>query len=126
MHENELSTIIIGAALEVHKQLGPGLLESTYETCLAFELRQLGLQVVQQQALPVIYKEVKLEAGYRIDLLVENKIIVEIKSVEVLADIHMAQILTYLKLKDLKLGLLINFNEVLLKKGLKRVINGYL
>lgn len=126
MYENDLATKIIGAAIEVHRQLGPGLLESTYETCLAYELKQIGLNLQQQVALPVVYKEVKLNAGYSIDLLVENKIIIEIKSVEVLADIHTAQLLTYLKLKDLKLGLLINFNEVLLKNGLKRVLNGYL
>ena len=112
MSENEISSKIIGAAIEVHKQLGPGLLESTYETCLAYELKQMGLDVKQQQALPVVYKEVKLDAGYRIDLLIENKVIIEIKSVEALADIHTAQLLTYLKLKDLKLGLLINFNSV--------------
>lgn len=104
MSENEISSKIIGAAIEVHKQLGPGLLESTYETCLAYELKQMGLDVKQQQALPVVYKEVKLDAGYRIDLLIENKVIIEIKSVEALADIHTAQLLTYLKLKDLKLG----------------------
>ncbi|MBZ9650485.1 GxxExxY protein [Psychroflexus montanilacus] len=126
MYENDLATKIIGAAIEVHRQLGPGLLESTYETCLAYELKQIGLNLQQQVALPVIYKEVRLNADYSIDLLVENKIIIEIKSVEVLADIHTAQLLTYLKLKDLKLGLLINFNEVLLKNGLKRVLNGYL
>ena len=126
MSENEISSKIIGAAIEVHKQLGPGLLESTYETCLAYELKQMGLDVKQQQALPVVYKEVKLDAGYRIDLLVENKVIVEIKSVEALADIHTAQLLTYLKLKDLKLGLLINFNSVKVIEGLKRIINGYL
>ena len=125
MHENDIATKIIGAAIEVHKQLGPGLLESTYETCLAFELRQIGFNVDQQLALPVVYKDVKLNAGYRIDILVESKIILEIKSVDSLADIHTAQLLTYLKLKDLKLGLLINFNEVLLKNGLKRVLNGY-
>ena len=123
MTENEIATKIIGAAIEVHKQLGPGLLESTYESCLVYELRQMGLEVQQQLALPVLYKEVKLEAGYRIDVLVENKVIIEIKSVEALADIHTAQLLTYLKLKDLKLGLLINFNEVLLKNGLKRIVN---
>ena len=123
MSENEISSKIIGAAIEVHKQLGPGLLESTYETCLAFELKQMGLDVKQQQALPVVYKEVKLEAGYRIDLLVENKVIVEIKSVDALADIHTAQLLTYLKLKDLKLGLLINFNSVRVVDGLKRIVN---
>ncbi len=123
MSENEISQKIIGAAIEVHKQLGPGLLESTYETCLAYELKQLGLDVKQQIALPVVYKEVKLDAGYRIDLLIENKVIVEIKSVEALADIHTAQLLTYLKLKDLKLGLLINFNSVRVVDGLKRIVN---
>ena len=126
MSENEISSKIIGAAIEVHKQLGPGLLESTYETCLAYELKQMGLDVKQQQALPVVYKEVKLDAGYRIDLLIENKVIVEIKSVDALADIHTAQLLTYLKLKDLKLGLLINFNSVRVVDGLKRILNGYL
>ena len=123
MSENEISSKIIGAAIEVHKQLGPGLLESTYETCLTYELKQMGLDVKQQQALPVVYKEVKLDAGYRIDLLVENKVIIEIKSVEALADIHTAQLLTYLKLKDLKLGLLINFNSVRVVDGLKRIVN---
>ena len=123
MSENEISSKIIGAAIEVHKQLGPGLLESTYETCLTYELKQMGLDVKQQQALPVVYKEVKLDAGYRIDLLIENKVIVEIKSVEALADIHTAQLLTYLKLKDLKLGLLINFNSVRVVDGLKRIVN---
>ncbi len=126
MGENELSNIIIGCAIEVHKQLGPGLLESTYENCLAYELRHKGLNIRQQLALPVVYKNVKLEVGYRIDLLVENKVIIEVKSVDALADIHMAQLLTYLKLKELKLGLLINFNSVLLKNGIKRVLNGYL
>ena len=126
MSENEISSKIIGAAIEVHKQLGPGLLESAYETCLAYELKQMELDVKQQQALPVVYKEVKLDAGYRIDLLIENKVIIEIKSVEALADIHTAQLLTYLKLKDLKLGLLINFNSVRVVDGLKRILNGYL
>ena len=123
MSENEISSKIIGAAIEVHKQLGPGLLESTYETCLAYELKQMELDVKQQQALPVVYKEVKLDAGYRIDLLIENKVIIEIKSVDALADIHTAQLLTYLKLKDLKLGLLINFNSVRVVDGLKRIVN---
>lgn len=123
MNENDIATKIIGAAIEVHKQLGPGLLESTYETCLAYELKKAGLNIQQQLVLPVVYKEVKLNAGYRIDLLVEGKVIIEIKSVEALADIHTAQLLTYLKLKDLKLGLLINFNVILLKNGLKRTVN---
>ena len=123
MTENEISSKIIGAAIEVHKQLGPGLLESTYETCLYYELKQLNLDVKQQLALPVYYKEVKLDAGYRIDLLVEDKVIIEIKSVDTLADIHTAQLLTYLKLKNLKLGLLINFNSVRVIDGVKRIVN---
>jgi GxxExxY protein len=126
MKENEISNIIIGSAIEVHRELGPGLLESSYEACLIHELKNEGLKVVHQEALPVVYKGIKLNAGYRIDLLVEDNVIVEIKSVEALADIHTAQLLTYLKLKELKLGLLINFNTVLLKKGIKRVLNGYL
>ena len=123
MTENEISSKIIGAAIEVHKQLGPGLLESAYETCLYYELRQLNLDVKQQLALPVYYKEVKLDAGYRIDLLVEDIVIIELKSVDTLADIHTAQLLTYLKLKDLKLGLLINFNSVRVIDGIKRIVN---
>ncbi len=123
MTENEISSKIIGAAIEVHKQLGPGLLESTYEVCLYYELKQLNLDVKQQLALPVYYKEVKLDAGYRIDLLVEDKVIIELKSVDELADIHTAQLLTYLKLKDLKLGLLINFNSVRVIDGVKRIVN---
>ncbi|MBS4039578.1 MAG: GxxExxY protein [Flavobacteriales bacterium] len=123
MTENELSSKIIGAAIEVHKQLGPGLLESSYEACLVYELKLLGLNIKQQLALPIVYKDVKLDAGYRIDILVEDKVIIEIKSVDALADIHTAQLLTYLKLKDIKLGLLINFNEVLLKNGIKRIAN---
>ena len=123
MIENEISKKIIGAAIEVHKQLGPGLLESSYEVCLAFELKQLGLNVKTQVALPVVYKEVKLETGYRIDILVENRVIIEIKAVDALADIHTAQLLTYLKLKDLKLGLLINFNNVKVIDGVKRIVN---
>ncbi|CAM3436117.1 GxxExxY protein [Aequorivita lipolytica] len=125
MTENELSSKIIGACIEVHKQLGPGLLESTYEVCLAHELRTLGLEFKQQVPLPVIYKGIKLNAGYRIDMIVEERIIIEIKSIEVLAPIHTAQILTYLKLKELKLGLLINFNSVKVVDGIKRIINGY-
>lgn len=123
MTENEISKKIIGAAIEVHKQLGPGLLESSYEICLAYELRQEGLSVITQVALPVVYKDVKLEAGYRIDILVENKVIIEIKAVDALADIHTAQLLTYLKLKNLKLGLLINFNSVRVIDGVKRIVN---
>lgn len=123
MTENEISKIIIGACIEVHKHLGPGLLESTYESCLAFELREVGLEVKQQVPLPVIYTDVKLDAGYRIDLLVANKVIIELKSVEVLAPIHIAQTLTYLKLTKLKLALLINFNTVRVVDGVKRIAN---
>ncbi len=123
MTENEISSKIIGACIEVHKQLGPGLLESTYEICLAHELKLMGLEVKQQVALPVVYKDIKLNAGYRIDMIVNNKVIIEIKSVDALAPIHTAQLLTYLKLKELKLGLLINFNSVKLIDGLKRIAN---
>lgn len=123
MTENEISTIIIGACIEVHKHLGPGLLESAYEVCLAHELINRGLDVNQQVSLPLIYKEVKLNAGYRIDIIVENKVLIEVKSVDALAPIHTAQILTYLKLKEIKLGPLINFNSVKLIDGLKRVVN---
>ncbi len=114
---------ILDCSFKVHTELGPGLLESAYEECLYYELNQPGLSVQKQKALPLVYKEVKLDAGYRIDLLVENKVIIEIKSVETLADIHLAQILTYLKLSKCKLGLLVNFNVKHLKNGIKRVIN---
>lgn len=123
MNENELSGIVIGAAIEVHKKLGPGLLESAYEACLRRELAQRGLEVKQQVGLPLIYKDVVCDIGYRVDLLVENKVIIEIKSVECLTDVHFAQVLTYLKLRGCKLGLLINFNVARLKDGLKRIVN---
>lgn len=123
MTENQISSKVIGACIEVHKQLGPGLLESTYETCLDYELNELGFDVNRQIALPVVYKNVKLDAGYIIDLLINNKVVLEIKSVDALADIHMAQLLTYLKLKNLKLGLLINFNSVKFIDGIRRVVN---
>lgn len=106
--------------------MGPGLLESAYEECLYYELAKEGLNILRQKPLTLIYEEVKLEAGYRVDFLVENKLIIEIKSVECLNDIHLAQVLTYLKLSNCKLGLLINFNTLLFKDGVKRVINGYL
>ena len=126
MNENELAKIVFELGLKVHKNLGPGLLESSYEECLYYEINKLGIKVEKQKALPLIYEEVKLDIGYRIDLIVENKLIIEIKSVEALLDIHMAQILTYIKLSNCKLGLLINFNSVLFKNGVKRVINGQL
>jgi len=123
MHENEISNIIIRAAIEIHKTLGPGLLESVYESTLEYKLKKLGLNVKKQVALPVIFEEIKLDAGYRIDLLVENKVIIEIKSVETILPVHKAQTLTYLKLSELKLALLINFNVPLLKDGIKRFVN---
>lgn len=126
MTENEISKIVFDSGLKVHRNLGPGLLESAYEECLYYELRKTGLMVEKQKALPLVYDEIRLDAGYRIDLQVENKFIIEIKSVEALNDLHLAQILTYLKLSNCKLGLLINFNTVLFKDGVKRVINGTL
>ncbi len=125
MNENDISGKIIGCAIEVHKALGPGLLESAYEECLFYELMEAGLKVERQKPLPVVYKEVKLEAGYRVDLLVEDKVVVELKSVEALNDVHTAQVLTYLKLSGCKLGLLMNFNVVKLVNGIKRYKNGY-
>ncbi len=120
--ENEIAKIIFELGLKVHKKLGPGLLESAYEECLYYEINKAGLKVEKQKALPLVYDEIRLDAGYRIDLLVEYKFIIEIKSVEALNDLHLAQILTYLKLSNCKLGLLINFNTVLFKDGVKRVI----
>ncbi|WP_291151450.1 GxxExxY protein [Flavobacterium sp. UBA7680] len=123
MTENDLSRIVFNSALKVHQTLGPGLLESAYEECLFFELRKLGLSVEKQKALPLIYEEVKLDVGYRLDILVENKLILEIKAVDCLNEVHFAQLLTYLKLTNCKLGLLINFNVALLKHGVKRIAN---
>jgi GxxExxY protein len=122
MDVNDLTYNIIGCAYKVHSNLGPGLLESTYEVCLKHELIKLGYEVLTQVALPVVYDNVKLDAGYRIDMIVNNSVIIEIKSVDALAPIHTAQILTYLKLADKKIGLLINFNETDLKHGIKRLI----
>ncbi len=122
MTADELSNIVIGLAIKVHKNLGPGLLESSYKECLYYEITKAGLQVEKEKPMPLIYEEVKLDIGYRLDIIVENKLVIEIKSVEVLNDVHLAQILTYLKLSNSKLGLLINFNVKLLKDGIKRVI----
>jgi GxxExxY protein len=120
MEENTITEKIIGSAIEIHRQLGPGLLESAYRECLFYELNQAGLYVEKEKALPIIYKEVKLDHGYRLDLLVENKVVVELKTVEAFTDVHSAQVLTYLKLGNYKLGLLINFHVALLKHGIKR------
>ena len=124
--EEEISKIVFECALRVHKVLGPGLLESAYEECLFYELKKTNLKVEKQKPLPLIYEEVNLEVGYRIDIIIEDKFIVEVKSLEALNDVHLAQLLTYLKLSDCKLGLLINFNVKLLKDGVRRIINGAL
>jgi len=126
MTENEIANKVIGIAIEIHKILGPGLLESAYKECMYYKIGKSGLWVEKEKPMPLIFEEVKLDCGYRIDLLVEKKLVIEIKSVEALNDIHLAQTLTYLKLGKYKLGLLINFNVVLLKDGIKRVINGTL
>ncbi len=123
MTEDELSNITIGCAIKIHKALGPGLLESAYQECLHYELTNRGLFVEKEKPLPLVYEQVKLECGYRVDLLIENKLIVEIKAIDNLHPIHLAQVLTYLRLSKCKLGLLINFNVPLLKHGIKRVIN---
>jgi len=122
---NRITESIIGAAIEVHRALGPGLLESAYEACLTFELMQRGLKVEQQKPLPVVYREVKLDCGYRLDLLVEEAVIVEVKAVDRLAPIHQAQLLSYLRLSGCKVGLLINFNVKVLKDGIRRVVNDF-
>ena len=124
--ENEISKIVYEAGYMVHKALGPGLLESAYEECLFYEISQNGLFVEKQKPMPLTYRNVKLDVGYRLDILVERKFVVEIKSVEELHDVHLAQILTYLPLSNCKLGMLINFNTSQFKHGVKRVINGQL
>jgi GxxExxY protein len=124
MTENELAKKVIGLAIEVHAALGPGLLESAYQECLFYKIGKSELYVEKEKPMPLVFEDVKLECGYRIDLLVENKLVIELKSVEALSDVHLAQTLTYMKLGDYKLGLLINFNVALLKHGIKRVVNG--
>ncbi|RFC54379.1 GxxExxY protein [Brumimicrobium aurantiacum] len=123
MKENEISSIIIGCAIEVHNTLGPGLLESAYQQCLIYELEKVGLGVDKEVKMPIIYKEIKINQGYRIDLLVEKKVVVELKTVESLIDVHEAQLLTYLKLGKYKLGLLLNFKTKLMKHGIRRMVN---
>jgi len=125
MVEDEISKVVIGCAITVHKELGPGLLESTYETCLEYELKENGLEVQRQLLLPVNYKGKLIDTGYRIDLLVNERVIVELKSVEEMTKVHEAQLITYLKLSGMKLGLLINFNEAYLKNGIKRLVNNF-
>jgi GxxExxY protein len=125
MYENEISFNIIGCAIKIHKALGPGLLESAYEACLYHELIKKGLFTERQKPVPLIFEQVKLECGYRADLVVENKIIVEVKAVEALNEIHLMQTLTHIKLLDYRLGLLINFNVVRLPEGIRRIANNF-
>jgi GxxExxY protein len=126
MTENEISKIVFELGMKVHRTLGPGLLESSYEECLYYELRKSNLNVERQKVLPVYYEGILMETSYRIDIIVENKLILELKAVESINDLHLAQLLTYLKLSNCKLGMLINFNVPLFKNGVKRVINGKL
>lgn len=123
MTENELSNIVIGFAIDVHKALGPGLLENAYKECLFYKLKQNGIFVEKEKAIPIVFEEIKLEVGYRLDLLVEQKLVLELKSVDEINDIHIAQVLTYLKLGNFKLGLIFNFNVLSMKMGIKRLIN---
>ncbi|MCY7377308.1 MAG: GxxExxY protein [Pyrinomonadaceae bacterium] len=123
MHENEIAKIVVDCAFKIHTALGPGLLESVYQAALGYELKKRGLRVLTEQPIPAVYEDVRLELGFRADLLVENKLIVEIKSIECLAPIHGKILLTYLRLADKKLGLLINFNVELIKDGIRRVVN---
>lgn len=125
METNQITEIIIGKAIQVHRNLGPGLLESAYKECLYYELVESGLKVEKEKPMPLIYQKVKLECGYRVDLFVENQIVVELKAVEVLNEVHLAQILTYLKIANRQTGLLINFNVFKLTDGIKRVYNKY-
>jgi len=122
---DQISRSIIGAAIEVHRRLGPGLLESAYQACLAYELKQRELRIEEQKPLPVLYKDVKLDCGYRLDILVEDEIIVEIKAVETLLPIHDAQLVSYLRLSHKRVGLVINFHVPVLTKGLKRIVNEF-
>ena len=124
MSENEIAKKIIGLSIEVHKALGPGLLESAYKACLFYKVVESGLAAEKEKPMPLIFEEVKLECGYRIDILVLNKLVIEIKSVEALNEVHLAQTLTYMKLGNYKLGLLINFNVLFLKDGIRRIVNG--
>ena len=123
MTENELSKVAVDCMFKVHKNLGPGLLESAYEECLYHELKKTELRIERQKALPLVYESIKLEIGYRLDLIVEDKLIIEVKSVEAINDVHKAQVITYLKLSGCKLGLLVNFNVTLIKDGIKRIVN---
>jgi GxxExxY protein len=124
MTENEISKIVVEEALHIHKSIGPGMLESAYTHCLCYRLKLRGLNIRTEVPVPLIFEEVRLECGYRSDIVVENIVVLEIKSIEVIADIHLAQTLTYLRFLNLKLGLVLNFNTLLMKNGIRRVVNG--
>lgn len=124
MSENKIGTLVLDAAFKVHSALGSDLLESSYQVCMFYELQKIGLKVENEKALPLYYEEEKMDIGYRINLLVEDKVVIEMKAVELLADVHLAQVLTYLKWSQCKLGYLLNFNVPLMKSGIKRVVNG--
>lgn len=124
MRENELAKVVVDAALKIHKALGPGLLESVYQAVLAYELKQSGLQVEAEVSIPVVYGQVQIESAFRADLIVDGCLLIELKSVEQINPVHKKQLLTYLRMSDIKLGLLINFNEELIKNGIHRVVNG--
>lgn len=126
LHENQISRIIYNCGLQVHKELGPGLLESAYEECLFYELSKTGLLIERQKMMPLKYQDITLDVGYRIDILIDHKVVIEVKACEELSNIHLAQVITYLKLSGCKLGMLINFNSFLFKNGVRRVINGQL
>ena len=123
MNENELSKIVVDCIFKVHKNIGPGLLESAYEECLFYELSKTNLNIERQKPLPLFYETIKMEIGYRLDFLIDNKVVIEVKAVEALNDVHKAQVITYLKLSGTKLALLVNFNVVLIKDGIKRIVN---
>ncbi|REJ79468.1 MAG: GxxExxY protein [Acidobacteria bacterium] len=124
MDENSISRIVIGAAISVHSELGPGLLESSYQESLCYELTERGLYVEKEKPMPLVFKSIHLECGYRVDLLVVNKLVIEVKAVEKTSEVHLAQVLTYLRLSDCRLGLLLNFHVARMKEGIRRVVNG--
>ncbi len=123
MNENEISKILVDCCFKVHTELGPGLLESVYEEVLSYEIIKRGLNLERQKGIPVVYDNLRMEIGFRADIIVENKVIIELKSIEAIAPVHSKQLLTYLKLTGMKLGLLVNFNEALIKDGIKRIVN---
>ncbi len=123
MNENEISKILVDCCFKVHTELGPGLLEYVYEEVLSYEIIKRGLNLERQKGIPVVYDQIKMELGFRADIIVENKVIIELKSIEAIAPVHTKQLLTYLKLTGMKLGLLVNFNEALIKDGIKRIVN---